>query len=137
MGADNPTIYITLPLYLSLASIIFQVIYINAFKQGVDLPYSFCQDKLRKSILFEYGLVGEVQQNTGTAFIFHFPVSVCLVSMTKSEKSTIPTRKRILVVISYQIILILVESILLGGFELGEEFLDVFGKEENIFRMKI
>ena len=33
------------------------------FKQGLDLPYIFCQGGLRNSILFDDGLEGEVKHN--------------------------------------------------------------------------
>ena len=51
-------------------------------------------------------------------------------SKTKVDNSTIPTGNLIPITISYHIILILGYSVLLGGSELGYEFLDVFGVEK-------
>ena len=48
-------------------------------------------------------------------------------SNTKSEKSTRPQGNLILVEIYYQIIMIIGDSVLLGGFKIGYEVLDVFG----------
>ena len=41
------------------------------------------QGGIRHYILFNYGLVREVQHNPGTTFIFHLLVGVCLVSKYK------------------------------------------------------
>ena len=53
-------------------------------------------------------------------------------SNTKSYNSTIPPGNIIRIAIYYQIILILGDSVLLGGFELGDEVLDVFDVDEKI-----
>ena len=133
MGAYNPTISLTLPLDVSLDSTLFlEVIYITAFKQGVD-PLQICfQGKLRNCTLFDDGLVGEVQHNPGTTCIFHFLVILLLVSKTKSEKITTPPRNTMLIEISNHIIMILRDSALLGGLKLGEEVLDVYGVDEKL-----
>ena len=108
---------------LSCLDYIFKVIYITTFKQGVDIPQIFCQDKCRNSILFKDGLLGEVQQNPGKICIFHFPATVWLVSNTKSEKSTSLPENLMWVEIAYHIILMVGDSVLLGGFELGDKVL--------------
>ena len=63
----------------------------------------------------------------GTTSILHFPVGVWLVLKNKSEKSTIPPGNIMLIYIFYQINMIIVESILLGGLKIRYEFLDVYG----------
>ena len=50
----------------------------------------FLSGKIRNSILFEDGLLGEVQHNPSTTCILHYPVSVWLVSKTKAKNITIP-----------------------------------------------
>ena len=52
-------------------------------------------------------------------------------SKNKSEKKTIPPGNLLLVAIYYQLILILGESVLLGGFQLGEDLIDVFCVEKT------
>ena len=64
-------------------------------------------------------------------YSLNFPVSAWMLSKTKSEKSTRPLENLILITISYQIIIILGESVLLGGFELGNGDLGVFGVKEK------
>ena len=76
--------------------------------------------------------VGKVQHNPGTKCIFHFPVILLLVSKTKSEKITTPPRNTMLIEISNHIIMILRDSVLLGGLKLGEEVLDVYGVDEKL-----
>ena len=96
----------------------------------------FCQGKLTNYIFFEGGLLGEVQHNPGTTCIFHLPVSVLLVYNTKAEKSIIPPGNMMLIEISNHIILILGDSVLLGGFKLGYEVLDVYGVDEKIIECR-
>ena len=76
-------------------------------------------------------LLGEVKHNPGTTCIFHFPVSVLRMSKTRAENINIPSRNMTLIEISYPIIQILGDSILLGGFKLGYEVFDTFGVDEN------
>ena len=71
-------------------------------------------------------MLGEVQKNPGTTFIFHFPVGVWLVSRNKAEKRTITPGNLMLISILYQIIMILGDSIWLGGFKLEDEVFDVY-----------
>ena len=112
--------------HISCLKFIFQFIYITEFKQEVGLPYSFFQGKLKKFIFSEDGLLREVQQNLGTTCIFHFPFSALLVSKTKSENCSIPPVNLMMIAILYQIILVIGDSVLLGGFKLGDEFLYVY-----------
>ena len=48
-------------------------------------------------------------------------------SMLKAEMSTYPPQNIILIAVSYQIILVIGDPILLGGFKLGDEVLDKSG----------
>ena len=83
-----------------LHQLYFGVIYINGFKQKVDLLYIYIfQVKLRNSVLFYDGSLGEVKQNTGTSCILYYPVGAWLVFNTKAEKSTIPAGNMILIAI--------------------------------------
>ena len=52
-------------------------------------------------------------------------------SKTKSDNNTFSSGNIILIAISYHVILIILYSVFLGGFELGDEFLDVFGVNGN------
>ena len=58
-----------------------------------------------------------------------------MVSNTKADKSTTPPGNMMLVEIFNNIILIIGDYVLLGGFELGDEVLDVFGVDEKKIRM--
>ena len=59
--------------------------------------------------------------------MFHFPVGVRLMSNTRLEKSTSLPGNMMLIYIFYHIILIIGESVLFGGFKVGDEVRDVFG----------
>ena len=63
--------------------------------------------------------------------MIHFPVTELMVSKTKVDNRTSPTGNMMLIAISYQIILIVEESVLLGVFKLGDEVLDVFGMDNK------
>ena len=52
-------------------------------------------------------------------------------SKTKADKSTIPPRNLNPIEIYYTIILILGDSVLLGGFKIGYEVLSVFGVDDK------
>ena len=120
--------YLTLTIDVYIASTPFlRSFYTNAFKQVVDISYIFWEGKLREYIWFDNGLLGEVQQNPGTTFVFLFLFGVWLLSKTKLDKSTIPTGNIVLIYILYQIILIIEYSVLLGGLELVYEVPNVYG----------
>ena len=53
-------------------------------------------------------------------------------SNTKSYNSTCPWENLILIAIFYHIILVIGSYVLLGGFELGDEVLDVYGVDKQI-----
>ena len=53
-------------------------------------------------------------------------------SKTKADKRTLPPENLMLIAILYQIILVIVKSVLLGGFELEDEVLDVYGVDKKI-----
>ena len=63
--------------------------------------------------------------------LISFPVQCMTVSSTKANNSTIPPVNINLVAISYQIILTLGGSVLLVGFKLRDELLDVYGVDKN------
>ena len=54
-----------------------------------------------------------------------------MMSNTKVENRTIPPGNMMLIDIFYEIILILWDSVLLGGFELVDEVLDVYGVDNK------
>ena len=87
----------------------------------------FFQVKLSKSILSDNSLLGEVQHNPDTTWIFNLPASVWLVYRTKTEKINILPLNMMLIYIFYHIILILGDSVLLGGFKLGDKAPGVYG----------
>ena len=64
--------------------------------------------------------------------MFHFPVILLLVSKTKSEKITTPPKNTMLIEISNHNIMILGDSVLLGGLKLWVEDLDVYGVDEKL-----
>ena len=63
--------------------------------------------------------------------LISFPVQCMTVSSTKAKNSTIPPVNINLVAISYQIILTLGGSVLLVGFKLRDELLDVYGVDKK------
>ena len=69
--------------------------------------------------------MGKFEHNTGTTRRIHFPLGVFLLPNYKSQNTTTPTVNIMLIYFFYQILLILGDSILLGGFELGDDLLDV------------
>ena len=74
------------PWYLFWLSPLFQVFDITAFIQGVNLLYIYCEGELRPSILLLDGVEGEVQKYFSKTWIFYFPIDVCLVARSKTEK---------------------------------------------------
>ena len=57
-------------------------------------------------------------------------------SKINAEKSTIPPGNLILIAISYQVIIIIGDSVLLGGFKLGYEVLCVFNVDAKILECR-
>ena len=89
------------------------------------------QGVFRHPILFCSGLVREVQQNPGKICRYQFPLGVCMVPKSKVYKTAIQPVNMLLVSGFYKLLLIIGYSIVLGRFELGDEFLDVFGVNGN------
>ena len=58
-------------------------------------------------------MVGEVQQFPGTTCTFYLPFSVCMVARYKTKKIIIPPKYIILIYVFFQIILVIVDSVLL------------------------
>ena len=59
----------------------------------------------------------------------YFPFGVCLVGIYKAQKADIPPVYLMLIDVFCQILLLLRDSILFGGLELGDEVLDVLRVE--------
>ena len=57
-------------------------------------------------------------------------------SKTKSDKITLPPKKQMIIAILYLIILIIRSYVLLGGFKLGDEVLDVYGVDKKILECR-
>ena len=66
-----------------------------------------------------------MQSNPGTTCSLNFPVSIRLVDRLKVYEITIQQVNLIAISVFYQLLLVLVDSILLGGFKLVYEFLDM------------
>ena len=57
---------------------------------------------------------------------FHLSVGVWLVAKFKAEQSKIPPGNMMLISVFYRSLLFLVDHILLGGFNLGDEAFDLY-----------
>ena len=91
----------------------------------VDLPYSSSQAWLKNFIFIENNWIGRFQYNIGYTYILELSLSVWLVAKLKVEMRTCLTWNMLLIDFSWQLLLFIEYPILLFGFKMGYEVLDL------------